>query len=223
MIVTLILYIPVVLVAHLTPYRWARVIILAWPKMMTTSVRWLCGVNHVVEGLENLPETAAVILSKHQSTWETIAFSSNFPPHVYVVKRELLWIPIGGWGLAALRPIAINRKATRQALEQVIQQGTARLKKGLSVVIFPEGTRVAPSVRKTYSRGGAALAVSAGVPVVPVALNSGDFWPRHAFLKKAGTIRVCVGPPIETTGRSARDVTAEAEKWIEAKVEEIQG
>ncbi len=160
-------------------------------------LKHLCGLDYRVEGREHLPGGAAIILSKHQSAWETIAFQEIFPPQTWVLKRELMWIPLFGWALALLRPIAIDRSAGRKAIEQVIEQGRERLQSGIWVVVFPEGTRVAPGTRKRYGMGGAVLAAETGYPVVPVAHNAGSFWPRRGFLKRPGTVRVVIGPVID--------------------------
>ena len=186
---------------------------------------WLektCGVRYVVEGRENLPPGNGVVFSKHQSTWETLALPCLFPVVTPVLKRELLRVPFFGWGLALLEPVAIDRKAGRKALEQLVDQGRARLAAGRWVLVFPEGTRVAPGTKGKYRKGGAVLAARTGYPVIPIAHNAGDFWPRHQFVKLPGTIRVCIGPVIESRGRSAEEILAEAEAWIEAKMAEIQ-
>jgi 1-acyl-sn-glycerol-3-phosphate acyltransferase len=172
-------------------------------------------VHYRVVGRDNLPTRPAVVLSKHQSTWETLAFQEILPPLVWVMKRELLWIPLFGWGLALGRPIAIDRKAGRRAMEQMLSQGKQRLADGLWVVIFPEGTRMPPGQRGRYRPGGALLAVQAQVPVVPIAHNAGELWGKRRFLKYPGTITVAIGPPIETTGRDPAAVLKQAEDWIE--------
>ncbi len=181
----------------------------------------ICGIKYVVEGKENIPDGTAIIFSKHQSTWETMALQRIFPPQTFVVKRELLWLPFFGWGLYCLDPIAINRSAGRNALKQIIKQGTERLKRGIWVVIFPEGTRVKPGTKGKYKIGGAILAAESGYPVVPVAHNAGEFWPKGAFLKKPGTIKVVIGPVIETRGKPADQILAEAEQFIEGEMSKI--
>lgn len=182
------------------------------------NLHWLeltCGVRYRVVGRENLPSGAVVVLSKHQSTWETLVFQELFPPLVWVMKRELLWVPFFGWGLAMGRPIAIDRGAGRRAMEQMLKQGKERLDDGLWVVTFPEGTRMRPGQRGRYRPGGALLAARAGVPVLPVAHNAGELWGKRQFLKHPGTITVAIGPPIETAGRDPADVLKETEHWIE--------
>lgn len=182
------------------------------------NLRWLeltCGVRYRVIGRENLPAGPVVVLSKHQSTWETLVFQELFPPLVWVMKRELLWVPFFGWGLAMGRPIAIDRGAGRRAMEQMLTQGKQRLDDGLWVVIFPEGTRMNPGQRGRYRPGGALLAVQAGVPVLPVAHNAGELWGKRQFLKHPGTITVAIGEPIATALQDPANVLTNAQNWIE--------
>ncbi len=172
-------------------------------------------------GAENVPRHPCIILSKHQSAWETLAFQVILPPQVWVVKRELLWIPFFGWGLAMLDPIAIDRGAGRRALRQMLDQGRDRLARGLCIVIFPEGTRVAPGKRGNYQAGGAWLAAKTATPVVPVAHNSGEFWRRNAFLKYPGTITVSIGAPIETRDMAPEVLNRRVEDWIESEMQRL--
>ncbi len=190
-------------------------LIALWGWMVMRLARWILGIRYRVVGMENLPASPAVILAKHQSAWETIAFQQIFPPLSIVLKRSLLRIPFFGWGLALFSPIAIDRAAIREALKQIEVKGRERLSQGFWVLVFPEGTRMAFGQKGEYQIGGAWLAVKAGVPVVPVAHNSGRCWPRNAFIKRPGEITVMIGPPIPTTGRKATEVLAAAEKWIE--------
>ena len=192
-------------------------LISAWSRLVVWLAWVLCGIRWKIEGRKHLPDEPAVILSQHQSAWETLAYQEIFPPQVLVLKRELLWIPFFGWGLALKSPIAINRARGTAALREMARQGRERLAQGFWVVIFPEGTRVPPGGKRPYHQGGAWLAVNCGVPVVPVAHNAGRLWPRNAFLKRAGTITVRVGPPIATEGRQPQDVIAEVKCWIEAQ------
>ncbi|GAB4361127.1 MAG: lysophospholipid acyltransferase family protein [Immundisolibacter sp.] len=190
-----------------------------------TNLRWLeltCGVRYRLVGQENLPQRPAVVLSKHQSAWETLVFQEIFPPLVWVMKRELLYLPLFGWGLALGRPIAIDRGAGRRAMEQMLRQGQQRLDDGLWVVIFPEGTRMPPGQRGRYRPGGALLATRAGVPVLPVAHNAGELWGKRKFLKHAGTITVAIGPAIDTAGRDPAAVLRDAETWIESTQETLR-
>lgn len=207
----------------LVPFRWRRAFVGLWPAVVLWWLKVTCGIDYRVEGRQHIPARPAVVLAKHQSAWETIAFQLIFPTQTWVLKRELLWIPLFGWGLAATRPIAIDRKAGKKALRQVVEQGTERLREGLWVVVFPEGTRVPPGEKGRYAQGGATLAVKAGVPIVPVAHNAGSFWPKQGFCKWPGTIAVRIGPVIEPNGRSAAEVTREAEAWIEAQMPFLEG
>lgn len=194
--------------------RWAR-----WFAMPL--IRYVLGIRYRVIGRENMPQGAAVILSKHQSAWETISFQEIFPPVAYVLKRELLRIPMFGWGLAQMPIVSIDRAAGKDALRQVIEQGKQRLAEGFCVVVYPEGTRAPIGSQKRYKVGGAALATAAGVPVVPVAHNAGEFWRRNAFIKRSGEIIVSIGPVIETAGRTAEEVNKETEAWIEAEMRRL--
>ena len=192
-------------------------IISGWSRLVVRLARALCGIRWTVEGREHLPAKPAVILAKHQSAWETLAFQEIFPPQVLVLKKELLWIPFFGWGLALMSPIAIDRANGRAALRDIARRGRERLAQGFWVVIFPEGTRVRVGEKRAYQQGGAWLAAQCGVPVVPVAHNAGRLWPRNAFLKRPGNVTVRIGPPIPTAGRDAKQISADAEAWIEGE------
>lgn len=202
---------------RLTRYR----IISGWARSMLFWLRLTCGVRHRVLGAENIPQLPVVILSKHQSAWETLAFQVIFPPVSWVMKRELLRIPFFGWGLAMTSPIAIDRAAGREALKQLVEQGRQRLAQGFDVVIFPEGTRVQPGHQGRYNIGGASLAVQAGTPVIPVAHNAGEFWGKNAFLKRPGTITLSIGQPIPSAGKKSSELNHEVEAWIEAEMQRI--
>jgi len=195
----------------------------AWSRVMLGWLRLTCGLKYRVIGWENVPETPVVVLSKHQSAWETLAFQSIFPPLAWVLKRELLRIPIFGWALAVVGPIAIDRGSGREALRQIVAQGKARLGKGIWVVVFPEGTRVNPGEKGKYNIGGAWLATHTGVPVLPIAHNAGEFWGRNAFLKYPGVITLSIGKPIDVTGMKADELNDRAERWIEAEMARISG
>ncbi len=180
--------------------------------------RAVLGIRYTVEGLEHLPKQPAIILAKHQSAWETVAFLCLFPPVSPVIKQELLRIPFFGWGFRLLNPIAIDRSAGREALKQIVTQGRAKLADGFWVLVFPEGTRVAPGEKGKYGIGGGWLAVETGAPVVPVAHNAGEVWPKNAFVKRPGTVTVRIGPPIDSAGRSAAELTRAVEAWIETEM-----
>ncbi|MBI3774539.1 MAG: 1-acyl-sn-glycerol-3-phosphate acyltransferase [Gammaproteobacteria bacterium] len=203
------------------PFRVRYAFISQWARVTLWWLAITCNLRFEVEGRDNIPGSTAIIFCKHQSAWETLALQLIFPPQVWLMKRELLWIPFFGWGLALLEPIAINRAQGSKAIRQLVVQGTARLRAGRWVVIFPEGTRVAPGERGTYHKGGALLAEKSACSVVPVAHNAGEYWPRHGFMKKPGTIRVVIGPAIATTGRKAAEINALAEQWIEAQMQRI--
>ena len=190
-------------------------IISGWSRLVLLLSRAILGIDWKVEGREHLPARPSVILAKHQSAWETLAFQEIFPPQVHVLKRELLWIPFFGWGLALMSPIAIDRSRGVAALRSIARRGRERLQQGFWVVVFPEGTRVSPGERRPYQLGGAWLAAASGAPVVPVAHNAGLLWPRNAFLKRPGTVTVRIGPPIDTVNRDPKTVNAMAETWIE--------
>lgn len=196
-------------------------IISGWSALVVYLARWLCGIEWRVEGGEHLPTRPAVILAKHQSAWETLAFQLIFPPQVHVLKRELLWIPFFGWGLGLMSPIAINRSRGTAALRELARRGKERLAQGFWVVIFPEGTRVAPGERRRYQPGGAWLAAHCGAPLVPVAHNAGLLWPKNGFLKRSGVVTIRIGPVIDPSGRDPKTLNELAETWIEAQQREL--
>ncbi len=185
-------------------------------------LKHLCHIDYRVEGIENIPkDEACIIFSKHQSALETMMVQRIFPPLTFVVKRELLWIPFFGWGLKSISPIAINRKAGRKAIFQIVEQGIDRLQKGIWLVIFPEGTRSKPGTALPYKKGGSILASKSEHRVIPVAHTAGEFWPKGFFSRQTGTIVMSIGPAIETKGRSSDDIMKEAECWVETKMKEI--
>lgn len=218
-----VVFTPIALASMLLPYRFRWHVVTQWSRF---NLRWLsatCGVSHEVEGLENIPAEPTVILARHESAWETLALQRYFAPQVWVLKRELLRIPFFGWGLATMRPIAIDRSAGLSAFAQMLEQGEERLASGCWVVVFPEGTRLPPGTRRRFKQGGARLAVHCRRPLVPVAHNAGDCWPRNSFYKYPGTIRVVVGAPIDTAGRSPLQVNRIAEQWIHDTLDRIRG
>ncbi|MGD8514705.1 MAG: lysophospholipid acyltransferase family protein [Granulosicoccaceae bacterium] len=192
-----------------------------WRHFNLWLAKTVCHIDYEIAGIENLPDEPSIVFCKHQSAWETLAIARFLPPHVWVLKRELLWVPFFGWGLAMLKPIAIDRAAGRRAVKQIIAQGKQRLADGQWVVVFPEGTRVAAGQQKKFGIGGAILAEASGAPVVPIAHNAGYFWPRRQFIKQPGTVKVVIGKPIATRGRKAADINAEAENWINDTVAQL--
>jgi 1-acyl-sn-glycerol-3-phosphate acyltransferase len=194
----------------------------SWARLIARSGARFCGLSFTLEGSENLPARSSVVLMKHSSAYETIIQMLLFPPQCWVFKHELMWVPFLGWGLASLTPIAIDRKGGHGAVAQVVEQGQARLAAGLWVVIFPEGTRMPPGETRRYGISGALLAQKAGCMLVPVAHNAGDFWARRGWLKRRGTVRFCVGPPVDPANRDPREVNEEIQCWIEGKVAELR-
>jgi 1-acyl-sn-glycerol-3-phosphate acyltransferase len=193
----------------------------SWARTHLWLLKTFCGLSHSIEGRENIPPGAHVSMWKHSSAWETIAQAAIFPPQSWVLKRELMWIPLVGWAVRALKPIAIDRKAGAAAVSQVIEQGTQRLREGMWILIFPEGTRVAVGETRKYGVSGALLASRAGCKIVPVAHNAGYYWPRRGWLKRPGVIRVVIGPPIEAAGREPRELNQEVRAWIEHQIAAI--
>ncbi len=194
-------------------------------KLWAYSNLWLlkviCKLHYTVEGKAHITPHNAIVLSKHQSTWETMALHAIIPLGRWVFKRELMFIPIFGWALALTDPISINRGAGRKAVNQLVMKGAEKLQQGKWVIIFPEGTRTAPGSERKYKIGGALLAEKSAYPVLPVAHNAGEFWPRHSFIKWPGTITVCIGPMIETKGKKAEQIMAETREWIETAMQKI--
>ncbi|MEN8261100.1 MAG: lysophospholipid acyltransferase family protein [Pseudomonadota bacterium] len=212
---------PTMLLAAPLPFRYRYGLAQIWVTFVLWAVKAICGLDYRVVGAENIPSGNGIVLCKHQSAWETIALQKIFPPQVFLLKRELLWLPIWGWAMATLEPIAINRKSKKQALRTLLKHGADRLRKGLWVVIFPEGTRVAPGQQRKFNAGGGMLSHATGYPVIPVAHNAGEFWARYGFLKYPGTIELRIGPAIPSEGRRAADINRAAEDWIRTQMNEI--
>ncbi|MCH7510332.1 MAG: 1-acyl-sn-glycerol-3-phosphate acyltransferase [Proteobacteria bacterium] len=203
------------------PYRFRIAIAIAWANRVMWMLKLTCGLDYVVEGRENLPQQPGVLMLKHTSTWEVIAQFCIFDKQSWVIKRELMWAPFIGWALLFMRPIPVNRSAGRTAVEQVIKKGSQRMRQGMGVMVFPEGTRMEPGQTRRYGLSGALLALEVGRPVIPVAHNAGDFWLRRGLLKKPGTIRLVIGPPIEVSGKEPEALNLEVQNWIENKMREI--
>ncbi len=196
----------------------------AWGRVNMAALRRLCGLRYRVRGQELLPAEASIVLCKHQSAWETIALWCLVPPQQsWVLKQELMRVPFLGIALERLRSIAIDRSAGRRAMVELVREGRERLERGRWVIIFPEGTRVAPGSRRPYAIGGAVLAERTGRLVVPIAHNAGCFWGRRSIRKLPGVIDVVIGPAIQTRGRKAADINAEVERWIESTVASLPG
>lgn len=203
------------------PYRHQFAIAKFWAGLVFGALALICGLKFSVSGRENIPAGNHIVMSNHSSAWETIAQFLIFPEQVWVLKRELLWIPFVGWGLGLLKPIAIDRNAGRQAVTQVVEQGMQRLAAGFWVIIFPEGTRVYPGQTRKYGVSGALLASQSGKLIVPLSHNAVDFWTRRSLLKKPGTIHVVIGKPIVTAGKDPRELNDEVRAAIEAGLARI--
>lgn len=222
MFATIVPYSLAVLAVRPFGYRASYRVAVAWARLMNRLCRWLCGLTFVIEGSENLPARNAIVLMKHSSAYETIMQMLLFPEQCWVLKRELMWTPFFGWALAALQPIAIDRGSGQGAVSQVIRQGRERLDDGRWITIFPEGTRMPAGETRRYGISGTLLAQETGRLLVPVAHNAGDFWPRRGLRKRRGTVRFCIGPPVDPSGRDVRQVNEQIQRWIEAKVAEIR-
>jgi len=204
------------------PHRAHFAMARAWARTLLWLLRILCRLDHVVIGAENLPAGAHVALWKHSSSWETIAQMVLLPPQVWVLKRELMWVPLVGWGLALTRPIAIDRSAGHAAVKHVLEQGKDRIARGYWVSIFPEGTRMAPGTTRKYGVSGALLARAAGCLIVPVAHNAGYFWPRRGLIKRPGTIQVVIGAPIDPKDSEPREINERVQQWVEGQIRALQ-
>lgn len=204
------------------PFHLRYNIITLWNKFALFIAKHIAGVNYNIIGLENIPrDTPYVVLCKHQSTWETIFTQIYFKPLSTILKRELLRIPFFGWGLALLKPIPIDRSKPRDAIRKIQKEGLERIAEGINVLIFPEGTRIPAGQVGNYARGGAEIACTAGVPVLPVAHNAGELWPVSRLLKTPGTLTVVIGLPITTVGRNSKELTDEVKSWIENEIQKM--
>ncbi len=220
---TITLYSFVCILSVPLPLRTRHAIIRFYLQIYMKVLKAVCHIDYEVEGLENIPaDNRGIIMSKHQSTWETFFLPIIFHAPAVIIKRELLWLPFFGWGLAIADPISINRSDASTAMQQIIAKGKKCLDDGRWVLVFPEGTRVAPGKAGKYRLGGARLAVATGYPVIPVALNAGHFWPRRKFIKRPGTIKVVIGPPIDSKGRTAEEVLSLTRNWIEGTMARIE-
>lgn len=204
------------------PLRWRYKLTMGWPRMAIWGARVICGIRWQIKGEENLPDGAAVILSKHQSAWETLFFPAHMPRNVcFVYKKELHRVPFFGWGLALLRMIPIDRAKGRDAFEQVIKQGKQCMDDGRWPLLFPEGTRVPPGKTARFKMGGALLASRTGAAVIPIAHNAGECWRRNAFIKRPGLITVSIGPAISSEGLTPEELNAKVQAWIEEEMRQL--
>jgi 1-acyl-sn-glycerol-3-phosphate acyltransferase len=210
-----------VILFSLAPYRIRGRYMTGWNFCCVNWLRWTCGVKYQVIGKENLPSRPYVALAKHQSQWETFFLQGLLFPVCFVLKQELLKVPVFGWGLKLMDPIAIDRDNPRLAMRQTQEQGLARLAEGNSVLIFPEGTRIPSGQTGKFARGGSNLAIEANAPVVPIAHNAGKCWPARQFIKHPGTVTVKIGEPITPSDNDSREITRRVKEWIDAEVEKM--
>ena len=222
MVVATVIWSGVCMLAAPLPYNKRYFVTSRWNVFIVWCAKWICGINYQFKGYENFPDAPAIILSKHQSAWETIFLLANLPrPLVFVFKKEILYIPFFGWGIALLRMIPIDRKQGKNAFKSVVAHGKRRLKDGQWIIMFPEGTRIPVGQAGKYKSGGTRLAVETGAVVVPIALNSGECWPKNSFIKKPGTVTVSVGKPISSEGKSPDELMEQVEQWIESEMRVI--
>ena len=222
LIVTVIPYAFICLLGFPLPLHWRFKITMGWPKLAIWGARVICGIRYQFEGWENFPDGKAIILSKHQSAWETLFLPAYLPREVcFVYKRELHRVPFFGWGLAMLDMIPIDRSKGRDAFEQVVKVGQQRLNEGRWPILFPEGTRIAPGKAGRFKMGGALLATRTGAPVVPIALNAGECWARNAFIKRPGLITVSIGKPIPSEGLTPEELNTRVQDWIEHEMHRL--
>lgn len=212
---------PIVPLLYPVPYKQRYRYAHNWTRFNLWWLQVTCGLTYRVRGATHIPQDAHIVMAKHQSAWETMALQKLFPPQVWIMKREIFWIPFFGWAIAAMEPIAIDRSAGRKAVTQIVEQGRKKLSEGQWIVLFPEGTRVPPGKKGRYGLGGSVLATETGYPVIPVAHNAGEFWKRNDFIKRPGTVDVVIGEPIESRGLTANELNQKVEDWIEGEMAKI--
>lgn len=223
MSITVVLYaLPISVLGRALPYKVVARAGQQWALINLWALKKICGLSYRLQGWDNLPKKNCIVLCKHQSAWETIALRALLPAeHTWVLKRELLRVPFFGWALARFEPIAIDRESIRKSARQLLEEGKYSLERGRWVVIFPEGTRVAPGEYKPYGQGGAMLAQKSGYPVLPIAHNAGIFWRRRDIKKHPGQIDLVVGEPIDITGLKTSEINKRVEDWIEGTVAKL--
>lgn len=222
MVLATVVWSAVCFLAAPLPYNKRYYVTSRWNVFVIWCARVICGIEYEIKGAENFPDAPAIVLSKHQSAWETIFLLANLPrPLVYVFKKEILYIPFFGWGMALLRMIPIDRKQGKNAFKHVVAHGKRRLKDGQWIIMFPEGTRIPVGQKGKYKSGGTRLAVETGAVVVPIALNSGECWPKNSFIKRPGKVTVSIGKPISSEGQTADGMMEQVENWIESEMRVI--
>jgi 1-acyl-sn-glycerol-3-phosphate acyltransferase len=222
MVVATLIWAPLCFLFAPLPYAQRYRLTSVWNRVVIWGAKAICGIRYQIKGWENLPDAPVILLSKHQSAWETIFYLLVMPrPLVYVFKKELLYIPFFGWGIALLRMIPINRQRGKDAFAQVVEAGRKRLADGQWVIMFPEGTRSYVGSKGKYKAGGTRLAVETNTPVVPIAMNAGECWPKNSFIKKPGMITVSIGKPISPEGLTSNALIEKVENWIESEMRVI--
>lgn len=221
-VLTITLSILIILLIPLN-YKLRYKLSLFWNHITLYLLKLICNLNYQVKGIENIPNFPVIIQAKHQSAWETIALPVILPMYLsWVIKYELIFVPIFGWAIYSFKPIAINRKSGIKSIDQIINQGTNNLQNGKSIIIFPEGTRVAPGIIGRYGSGGSILAKKSNTPILPIALNAGHFWKRRGFIKYPGTISVSIGKLIYPDDKNVSDIKNEVKDWIESEMTKIK-
>ena len=222
MVIATIIWAPISMLFAFLPYNQRYYITARWNVFIIWSAKVVCGIHYQFKGFENFPDAPAIVLSKHQSAWETIFLLMATPrPLVFVFKKEITYIPFFGWAISLLRMIPIDRSKGKDAFAQVVTHGKKRLADGQWIIMFPEGTRIAVGKKGSYKGGGARLAVETNTQVVPIALNSGECWPKNSFIKRPGTVTISVGKPILPNGDNPFELMQKVEAWIEAEMRVI--
>ncbi len=223
MAITILIGVSLVFITWPLPFSRGRFqVIKIWSRFMALTGKYICGLAYEIQGLENLSNPPFIVFSKHQSAWETICFSGIFPPNCFITKKELTYIPIFGWAFGLSKHIPIDRSQGRKAIQKISEQGLKRLKENISIILFPEGTRVPPFENPEFHKGGSLLVKSTGSPIICVAHNAGHFWKRNSFLKTPGKIIVKISPPMQTTGLSIKEINQMAYDWICQAMAEIE-
>ena len=213
---------PIAFLLFFMPINLRYKLISQWAKFNIWSLGTICNLKINVIGKENIPDKPCIIISNHQSTCETLAFQTIFKHQTWVLKESLLWIPVFGWGLALLAPVVIDRGDKLAAIKKVMKQGADRIKKGINVIIFPEGTRQPFGKLGDYQNGGMAIAKKANCDIIPVYHNAGKFWPKGKFVKHPGVINIVIGKPIDPENKKTSTLTKEVKDWTEAQSLSIQ-
>lgn len=222
MLLSILVYTLPCIIVRVLPFRMCFSFVSSWCAFNVFWLKITCGIDYEVTGLENIPDKPCIIMSNHQSTWETLAFPGIFPTLAWVIKKELLYLPLFGWGIASVQPIALDRKKGKKAIQQLVNDGKKKLSLGRFILLFPEGTRIPYDEQRTLKVGGFVLAKQAQADILPVAHDSGRLWPRKQFLKKSGTIQVRIGKPISSANKSADELRAEYSDWLQSTRTELR-